>query len=61
MGKHSGRHAFKHKLLEMGFNLKNNEIEHAFYLFKKLADQKKSYLISRLKSLLNQYRYMNKW
>ena len=41
MGKHSGRHAFKHKLLEMGFNLKNNEIEHAFYLFKKLADSKK--------------------
>ena len=42
MGKHSGRHAFKFKLLEMGFNLKNNEIEHAFHLFKKLADSKKS-------------------
>ena len=41
MGKHSGRHAFKHKLLEMGFDLKNNEIEYAFHLFKKLADSKK--------------------
>ena len=45
MGKHSGRY-FKYKLLEMGFNLKNNEIEHAFHLFKKLADPKKLYSIS---------------
>ena len=42
MGKHSGRNAFKYKLLEMGFNLKNNEIEYAFHLFKKLADAKKN-------------------
>ncbi len=41
MGKHSGRHAFKHKLLEMGYKLGNNELEQAFYLFKRMADTKK--------------------
>jgi len=42
MGKHSGRHAFKHKLKELGIKIGNNELEHAFSLFKKLADKKKS-------------------
>ena len=41
MGKHSGRHAFKDKLKELGFNLGDNSFEDAFNRFKALADKKK--------------------
>lgn len=41
MGKHSGRHAFRTRLKEMGFELTEDEMNHAFERFKKLADQKK--------------------
>jgi len=41
MGKHSGRHAFKAKLEELGFSLSENEIQDAFVRFKDLADAKK--------------------
>jgi 2-isopropylmalate synthase len=42
MGKHSGRHAFKVKLAELGYgDLSDNAIQDAFARFKDLADQKK--------------------
>jgi 2-isopropylmalate synthase len=41
MGKHSGRHAFKTKLKELGFDLGDNALEDAFRRFKDLADKKK--------------------
>ncbi|MFT5539478.1 MAG: 2-isopropylmalate synthase [Alphaproteobacteria bacterium] len=41
MGKHSGRHAFREKLREMGFDLGDNAVEDAFRRFKDLADKKK--------------------
>jgi 2-isopropylmalate synthase len=41
MGKHSGRHAFKMKLRELGFELGDNAINDAFRRFKDLADRKK--------------------
>ena len=41
MGKHSGRHAFKTKLKELGFDLGENAMEDAFRRFKELADKKK--------------------
>jgi len=42
MGKHSGRHAFKAKLAEMGYpDLSDNALEDAFQRFKDLADHKK--------------------
>src|SRR4030067_298183 len=41
LGKHSGRHAFKNKLTEMGYSLSDEEIHKAFERFKRLADQKK--------------------
>ena len=42
MGKHSGRHAFKEKLANLGyFNLNEDKIDHAFNKFKDLADKKK--------------------
>jgi 2-isopropylmalate synthase len=41
MGKHSGRHAFKEKLRELGYALGENALEDAFKRFKDLADRKK--------------------
>jgi 2-isopropylmalate synthase len=41
MGKHSGRHAFKEKLKELGYELGENALEDAFVRFKELADRKK--------------------
>ena len=41
MGKHSGRHAFKEKLRELGYQLRENQLEDAFVRFKALADRKK--------------------
>ncbi len=41
LGKHSGRHAFKKRLEELGFTLTDEELNRAFERFKRLADQKK--------------------
>jgi 2-isopropylmalate synthase len=41
MGKHSGRHAFRMKLKELGFDLGDNAMNDAFRRFKDLADRKK--------------------
>jgi 2-isopropylmalate synthase len=41
MGKHSGRHAFREKLVNLGFELGANAFEDAFRRFKDLADRKK--------------------
>ncbi len=41
MGKLSGRHAFRQRLEELGYRLSDEELNHAFERFKRLADQKK--------------------
>jgi 2-isopropylmalate synthase len=41
MGKHSGRHAFKDKLADLGYELSDNAFQDAFARFKVLADKKK--------------------
>jgi 2-isopropylmalate synthase len=41
MGKHSGRHAFRVKLKELGYELGDNAVNEAFRRFKDLADKKK--------------------
>ncbi len=41
LGKHSGRHAFKKRLEELGFNLSEEELQKAFRRFKNLTDRKK--------------------
>src|SRR5687767_8049082 len=41
MGKLSGRHAFRQRLEELGYQLSDAELNHAFERFKRLADQKK--------------------
>lgn len=42
LGKHSGRHAFRKKLEDLGFALGENALEDAFTRFKTLADEKKN-------------------
>ncbi|MEW6622738.1 MAG: 2-isopropylmalate synthase [Bacillota bacterium] len=41
LGKHSGRHAFQKRLEELGFSLKQEELDNAFERFKMLTDKKK--------------------
>jgi len=41
LGKHSGRHAFRDRVGDLGFNLDDFEMNRAFQEFKKLADKKK--------------------
>ena len=42
LGKHSGRHALKDRLKELGYNLGDNAFQDLFARFKKLADSKKT-------------------
>jgi len=42
MGKHSGRHAFREKLADLGYKLGDNAFQDAFERFKTLADKKKN-------------------
>lgn len=41
LGKHSGRHAFEDRLLELGYTLSKDELDETFAKFKLLADKKK--------------------
>ena len=41
LGKHSGRHAFKDRLAELGYELSAEDLSRAFMRFKELADKKK--------------------
>ncbi|PTL39000.1 2-isopropylmalate synthase [Alkalicoccus saliphilus] len=41
MGKHSGKHAFKDKLKQLGYELSDEKVMEAFTEFKKLTDSKK--------------------
>jgi 2-isopropylmalate synthase len=41
LGKHSGRHALKQRYAELGYQLSNEELEHAYQSFCTIADQKK--------------------
>ncbi|MBA4541545.1 2-isopropylmalate synthase [Thermoactinomyces daqus] len=41
LGKHSGRHAFRDKLLQLGYELNEEQLNQLFIRFKELADRKK--------------------
>jgi 2-isopropylmalate synthase len=41
LGKHSGRHAFNQRVIELGFNVDEAKLESAFQEFKIIADKKK--------------------
>ncbi|WP_035484655.1 2-isopropylmalate synthase [Geminicoccus roseus] len=53
MGKHSGRHAFKKKLEELGYALGDNALNEAFVRFKALADKKKDIYDEDLMALVD--------
>ena len=52
LGKHSGRHAFKDRIDQLGFNLSDQKISEAFNSFKLLTDSKKEVTEDDLFSLL---------
>lgn len=54
LGKHSGRHAFKARLSELGYDLGPEEIESAFERFKHLADQKKDIYDEDIETLVSE-------
>ncbi len=55
LGKHSGRHAFKDRLIELGYNLKDDELDRAFIDFKEIADKKKSVNDDDLEALIKDH------
>ncbi len=52
LGKLSGRHAFRQRLEELGYNLNDEELVRAFAAFKDLADKKKEITDRDLESLM---------
>ncbi len=52
LGKHSGRHAFKKKIEELGFRLDQEELDRAFERFKILADKKKEIRDDDIRALI---------
>ncbi len=54
MGKHSGRHAFKSKLEELGYELSDNALQDAFVRFKALADRKKHIYDEDIEALVDE-------
>jgi 2-isopropylmalate synthase len=54
MGKHSGRHAFREKLKDLGYQLGENALEDAFTRFKALADRKKHVYDEDIEALVDQ-------
>ena len=57
LGKHSGRHAFKDKMEELGYSLTADELEFAFKRFKTISDKKKEILEEDLHSIANEKKY----
>jgi 2-isopropylmalate synthase len=53
LGKHSGRHALNKKYEEMGYTLSRPELDKAYKLFTKLADQKKDIFEEDLMAILH--------
>jgi 2-isopropylmalate synthase len=53
LGKHSGRHAFRDRLREMGYELADEDLNKAFERFKRLADQKKEVFDEDLEAILS--------
>lgn len=54
LGKLSGRHAFKERLLEMGYSLDEEALNRAFKSFKELADKKREITDRDIQSLIGE-------
>ena len=52
IGKHSGRHAFRSRVEELGFALNDEELNKAFVRFKELADKKKEVFDEDIEALI---------
>jgi 2-isopropylmalate synthase len=54
LGKHSGRHALRAKLAELGYTLSDAELSDAFKKFKEIADKKKAVTVLDLEALVSE-------
>jgi 2-isopropylmalate synthase len=54
LGKHSGRHAFKMRLRDLGYELGEADLNNAFEKFKHLADQKKYIFDEDVETIVSQ-------
>ena len=52
LGKHSGRHAFRDKLKDLGYDLTNDEVNKLFNKMKELADKRKELLDEDIEALV---------
>jgi len=53
LGKHSGRHAFRDRLTQMGYDLSDDDLNKAFERFKHIADQKKEVFDEDLEAIVS--------
>jgi 2-isopropylmalate synthase len=54
LGKHSGRHAFREKLIDLGYELEEEAVNTAFAKFKDLADRKKTVSDEDIRAMLEE-------
>ncbi len=54
LGKHSGRHAFRERLAELGYNLTDEELDKAFKRFKELTSKKKEISDSDIEAIVTE-------
>ena len=54
LSKHSGRHAFKARLEELGYALGEEDLDRAFFAFKEIADKKKEVTDRDLESIVSE-------
>jgi len=59
LGKHSGRHALKLRLNELGYDLSQEEVNRDFERFKQLADKKKTITDADLEAIMEDQVYQN--
>jgi 2-isopropylmalate synthase len=52
LGKHSGRHAFKTRLKELGYDIEGEELNRVFFEFKQLCDKKKYVTDAEIETLV---------
>jgi len=53
LGKHSGRHAFRDRLKQIGYELSEEDLNKAFERFKRVADQKKEVFDEDLEAIIS--------
>lgn len=54
LGKHSGRHAFREKLIDLGYEPTDDQVNEAFAKFKVLADRKKNVIDEDIRALIEE-------